>query len=551
MDPRDSAQDVVLCDVCKDNVVQSYCALCDVNLCKPCIGDHISDDYDKHKIVPYRQRKSTLIFPICKTHLKETCKLHCKTCNIIICAKCCISEHKGHNFIDLEDRYNSKKTNIENDTEEIENVISPTYGEIRNELEYQIASLDEEYEKLTRIMTKQGEEWHKEIDRAVEQIKNEIIEIKVGHRDILIKHLKEIEQIETLMTKHLFTLKNLQKESNVVSSIMGYRSRNNEFGKLPPKIYVSLPTFCTKPIDREKIHQLFGSIKPLTSTAVENGYTLKKLKRPFRKLLDKPEVINMFNTGYKNLRCVSVHSNQEIWTSAEVPEIKCFNFKGKSIDVITPKSGQWPNNIAVTKDGSLLYSDWTCQTVNKVTDEQVDEIIKLRGWIPGYLCETSSGDLLVEMCDENSTQVKIVRYFGSTQKQTIQYEENDKPLFSVNYKAKYLTENRNLDICVADYAAGAVVVVNQAGKLQFRYTGHPPILMRNSFFPLGIATNSQSHILISDFNSHYIHVLESNGQFLCYIENMSDSFGLCVDKHDNLFVTEYSNGNVTVIKYLN
>lgn len=46
----DSVQDVVLCDICKENVVKSYCEFCYVNLCKYCIVDYILDDYDKYKI---------------------------------------------------------------------------------------------------------------------------------------------------------------------------------------------------------------------------------------------------------------------------------------------------------------------------------------------------------------------------------------------------------------------------------------------------------------------------------------------------------------------
>lgn len=551
MDPRLSAQDVVRCDLCKDNVVQNYCDLCHVKLCKPCIGDHISDEYDKHKIVPFQQRKSTLIFPICKKHSKETCKLQCKSCNIFICAKCSISkEHIDHIFVDLEDSYNLKKAKIEKDTGEIENVISPRYEEIRKALECQIASLDGEYENITTMMSKQGEEWHKEIERAIEQMKNEINEIKVNHRDILKKHLKEIKHIESMIKESLSTLKDLQRESNVVSTIMEYKSRNNEFGKLPPKIHVTVPTFCPRPVDRIEAEKLIGSIKPLTSTTDENGYTLKKQRGVSRELLDTPEVINTFNTGYIKLRSVSFHSEQEIWACDEDNEIKCFNNKGYYTNAIKTKSGKWPNDIAVTHDGCLLYSDWELGTVNKVMNGQIEEIIELQGWIPGNLCVTSTGEFLVGLYNNAITQCKVVRYSGSIKKQTIQYEEDGTPLYSARYSNKNIAENRNLDICVADNEAGAVVVVNQAGKLRFRYTGASSKSRKIQFFPRGIATNSLSQILIADGSNLYIHILNQDGQRLRYIDSVKNPFALCVDDFDNLFVSERNTGDVKVIKYL-
>lgn len=56
----------------------------------------------------------------------------------------------------------------------MENVISPTYEEIRKTLENEITSLDGEYAKITTMISKQGEEWHKEIDGVINEMKNEI-----------------------------------------------------------------------------------------------------------------------------------------------------------------------------------------------------------------------------------------------------------------------------------------------------------------------------------------------------------------------------------------
>uniref|UniRef100_K1R2U6 Tripartite motif-containing protein 2 n=1 Tax=Magallana gigas TaxID=29159 RepID=K1R2U6_MAGGI len=155
------------------------------------------------------------------------------------------------------------------------------------------------------------------------------------------------------------------------------------------------------------------------------------------------------------------------------------------------------------------------------------------------------------MFKHDETKSKVVRYLGSTEIQTIQFYDEGKPLYSGNDIIKFITENKNYDICVADCEAGAVVVVNQEGKLRWRYAGHPLVTKNKSFKPYGIATNSQSHILTADGNNQCICILDQDGQFLRYIDNcdLKDPCGVCVDSDDNLFVCEYFDGNVKKIKY--
>lgn len=137
MDPGFTLPDTVRCGLCKNSIVQNYCDFFHTNLCKLCIGEHIPNDYDKQNVVPFQERKSTLIFPICKSHSDKTCHLQCKSCDAFICVLCIASdEHKGHDFIVLEDIYKTKKECIEKDIGEIEKVIAPTYEEIKNELIY-------------------------------------------------------------------------------------------------------------------------------------------------------------------------------------------------------------------------------------------------------------------------------------------------------------------------------------------------------------------------------------------------------------------------------
>ena len=139
IDPHYSAQDVARCDLCKIAIVQTYCDFCHINLCKTCIGEHISDEYDKHKIVPFHQRRSTLIYPKCETHPNKAYEFQCRDCNVFLCSHCLASEqhNKEHKLSNLEEVFNKKKDHIKRDKEEINTQIWPAHEDIKTELENQ------------------------------------------------------------------------------------------------------------------------------------------------------------------------------------------------------------------------------------------------------------------------------------------------------------------------------------------------------------------------------------------------------------------------------
>ncbi|XP_062616816.1 uncharacterized protein LOC134278520 [Saccostrea cucullata] len=196
----------------------------------------------------------------------------------------------------------------------------------------------------------------------------------------------------------------------------------------------------------------------------ERGYTMKASEAvpcpPVKPLLDEPEIITTIDTGY-NLYSVTCINDDEIWTLGFDNSMKLYNLQGKLLKSIQTKSGNEPRDIAVTRSGDLVYTDPNTRTVNKVKITQIQEMIRLQGWKPYYVCSTSSGDLLVTMVSDDK-QSKVVCYSGSTEKQTIQFDSEGKPLYSSGYVySKYISENKNMDICVADLGSSAVVVVNR------------------------------------------------------------------------------------------
>ncbi|XP_062577550.1 tripartite motif-containing protein 2-like, partial [Saccostrea cucullata] len=503
--------------------------------------EHLSDSSKKHRVVPYKDRTSTPNYPKCPKHSKN-CELYCDLCDIPVCSTCISSgNHRGHHLSDVLQNIISKIKDLKKDLKELESRIYPKYEEIASGLKTKKDNLETQNRKLTTAVTKQGEDWHREINIIVNNRKSEIDEMKTQHFAVLNKQEKEIKHITAEVKQCILDLKEIL-ESNEVSLASAYKSRNAEFRCLPPDLNVSLPTFSPHQINTEQLQQMFGSLSTLSITTEECGYTIKPL-------LDEPELITSIDTGYDKLYSVTCLNDEEIWTHGNDKIMKLYSLKGKLLTSIKTKSKINPRSIAVTRSGDLVYTDTDTRTVNIVKNKQTQEVIRLQGWKPFFVYITSSDDLLVTMNSDDDTHTKVVRYSGSIENQTIQFDSEGEPLYLFG-TITYVSENRNLDICVADNMAKAVVVVNQAGKFRFRYTGHSS--NKGSFYPLGITTDSQSHILTADYYNHCIHILDQDGQFLHYIDNcdLDSPWGLCVDSRDNLFVAENTSGKVKKIKYM-
>ncbi|XP_062574495.1 uncharacterized protein LOC134236341 [Saccostrea cucullata] len=538
MDPHYSAQNILLCDLCQTAALQSHCKLCRVNLCIVCVGKHLSDASTRHNIVPYiKHRTSSPNYPICPNHTQKLCRLYCEKCDIPVCSTCISSDkHHGHKLRIALLKQSSKTKDLENNLQEIEERIYPTYEEIASDLDSEIVNLDKHYEKLTTAVTKQGEDWHREINIIVKNQQFEIDEMKIKHLAALNKQEKEIKQIISELKQSIVDLKKILN-SNDISLTSAYKSRNAEFRSIPSKVNISLPSFSPHQINTEQLHQMFGSLSALSITTEEHGCKMKTPEAvscpPVKPLLDEPELFTTI-ARYSRLHSLTCLSDEEIWTCGLRNIMELYNLQGKLLKSIQTKSGSIPRDMAVTRSGDLVYTDPDARTVNIVKNKKIQEVISLRRWTPHYVCCTSSGDLLVTMVSNDYKQLKVVLYSGSTAKKTIQFDSEGNPLFSSCY---FINENRNLDICVADNSARAVVVVNQAGKLRFRYTGHPSTT-KGPFDPFGITTDSQSQILTADYKNCCIHIVDKDGQFLRYIDNcdLLDPWSLCVDSKDNLFV---------------
>ncbi|XP_078311363.1 uncharacterized protein LOC111133287 [Crassostrea virginica] len=266
----------------------------------------------------------------------------------------------------------------------------------------------------------------------------------------------------------------------------------------------------------------------------------------------KKEMVNMVVNLMKGMRLVETGKRQApgtelLLTLMSSPVLqKTLSVTGvKECDHISRVT---PDRVWVSDRNNLILTDTKTDTT----------------WEPLCVyCSPSSGDLLVGMCrDDTYTRKytgKVMRCDNTgKRKQTIPHNDYtchdlyELPLYLYGYPW-YITENNNGDVLVSDWDRGAVVVTSGEGVYRFFYTGPPS---GSRLRPTGICTDVMSHILVSDYKTSTVQMLDRDGQFLSYllttqspgILNRPEGLSYDITNHI-LYVGSYE--TLSVYRYIN
>lgn len=270
-------------------------------------------------------------------------------------------------------------------------------------------------------------------------------------------------------------------------------------------------------------------------------------------LSEKATVLRNIATDIQNMRGLECVGTNEAWINGEDKMIRRVDVDGTVKESVTSTCPIAPNDIAVTKQGELLYCDGRNRAVNVVRNGRSEVLLTTPlGWHPDGLCCTSSGDVLVSLGTTDFKCRKIIcyDYEDKNVKTEIEEDEDGNRIFKGGEFALYVAENKNGDVCAADQNADVVVAVDISGRVRFRYDGLSVEGIDN-FSPRQITTDSLSQIIVTDALNHCLHILDSRGQMLGYIEDDSllNPRGLSLDSAGRLWVG-LSSGDIKIIQYL-
>ncbi|XP_056016759.1 uncharacterized protein LOC130053474 [Ostrea edulis] len=344
--------------------------------------------------------------------------------------------------------------------------------------------------------------------------------------------------------------KSVRRASNDLSKFTSYVSRNEELRNIPTRFELTVPPLDLRELTEERLCQIIRVIPPSMKSIIPGhilqvSHPVSSFNEPNRKVLEKPEVLAVLNTGYrKTYRVCCIPNTNQFYVCGDTKTIRHMNTEGSIMEEIITKSGYTPYDLTVTREGHLVYTDLKNRSINRQKNGKIECLLRLEGWIPRAICRISTHDVLVIMTTDDCKRSEIVRYCTSTTTRT-QYNDNGKPIY---FDPDFVTENKNLDFVVSNSNTKTVMVVDKEGKFRFNYNGN----LKKSFSPRGVATENMCNILIADRDNHVIHIIDQNGQFLRYIDtcNLHKPYDLSTDSSDMLFVTECDSGIVKQIKYL-
>nr|XP_022336500.1 uncharacterized protein LOC111132878 [Crassostrea virginica] len=544
---------------------QFYCNDCHRPLCEHCRDEHVKNPDTKfHEIVLYRHRKHQLPVEKCKLHPTRNVDIFCKECKIPICSKCStMKEHHRHELDDLEEIYTEKYALQQGEFSKIQKYFLPTTQGLKSDIEADVTKIQKLMESIRTSMKAETES----LKNLVDEVSSENIE----HTYIMEKTLlKMLKSQETTYDDYIAYLGKMSDEFQQHLSLENQKilfSETLKIKTIPETTKPVDPVFTAGQFSKLDVAKLLGrvnisnaepekrKIQPMEAVTTHMKSTEKQLEQTKEKS-DIKQTLSLSSSvtkvreysvpGVDSVWHISGDKSGRLWVSDNTGSLVQTDLQGNPLQKIQTSGGDQGYHTA-TQDGDLIFTDSDKKVIYRITpDKKITKFIKTGDWKPlSVYSSRINGDLLVGM--DRGKEGKVTRYSKTGKEiQNIQRDNQGQGLYSDPH---YITENINGDICTLDFNKRAVVVVNKSGEHRFSYTGQGSV-----FRPFGICTDVLGHILVCDYISESVHLLDQDGGFLSVIlasqQGIKYPRGVCVDDENNLYVGQNNTNTVTAYKFL-
>ncbi|XP_056006636.1 uncharacterized protein LOC130050473 isoform X2 [Ostrea edulis] len=534
-DDKNIEKESISDDICFQcpGMIETVCDACGRRFCAECWKTH-----PHHK----GESISALPFTHCEIHENVACSKYCKECDTHACDLCVSERHSTHNIIDFSAKYQKLKT----DTEELRSELFDIYKNIHSNMLQKQKELPQKYEIIKNKIKDEGQIWHDRVDASVDMYIAALQNMQNEHLSTLELGIEKMEG----------TLQEISKKISQNTDIADYAFDIERFRIIPEWSDFKFPIFEPSDVKEEDFE--IGNLTPAVRLNVQELHlypeTLALPVRNVKQLIENPVASEHLSSGLGCLTSVALDSEERVLVNGYHHDSPSqFHLSTSSeqpwkVDMFPPEMIIF--DMCFKAEGELVFSEIRRGSVNTWKDEQVKTLIEFEDWTPLGIGATRK-HLLICMINIHSEHKKIVRYpWSGHDIRHVEFDGNGHPLFSNVNDTLYIAENRNLDLCVSDYGAGRVVVLDKTGKIRFFYDSKE-FVYSETFGPRGITTDDMSRILVADSNDYCIHVIDRDGTPLSFIRNDDIHVPWTVNvAGDKLIIGNYSGGDILVLKYL-
>ena len=594
----------ISCSTCQKKSAEiNYCFDCEKFMCPDCVKAHEvfrETLFQGHKVTPVRQFQATdyeallkrQSFCSVKYHEKEVTKFFCVGCQSCVCQVCIATDHKSHDVVPLEKAADDEKANIIARAKLVKEMKEVCRGVIRefenteHELETNITTAKRQVSQATEQMMGKLRQLEREAITALEKTRVSRIEKLHSGKASVVSFEKQLDQA--------FEFSNNLVERSSSSDIM--QNKKNVEERIKDLIETTMPALpvssCVEFVSTCEPESLSLGFTKFSKTDVQ-GSTVEGLDQNFQAGVEAELLIclkssegEIRNTQHTDR--VEIHidpadqvrslvksekedGNFQAKFVAKVPgtykievkingqklakspfsipvKVRVLNVIGKLN--VQGEMLQGPAGIAVNSKGVIAVVDYRGHCI-LVFDETGKFVRKLGsygdkdGQLNNPVDVTFLNDDEILVADESNHRIQqlnvqtgnFVKSFGKKGSGDGEFK---------NPVSVCITGDGRF-IVVADFSNSRIQVFTMDGEPVFKFGDSGP---ERLYHPISCVCYEEK-FFVTALNNNCVKVFDERGQFLYKFGEkgngdgqMNKPYGLCIDKHNNVFLCERGNNRI-------
>ena len=173
------SDDTKKCEICSKREATKFCVDCSQDMCDSCLEPHSKlRSSQSHKVITQTEKTSSAAYArarpsYCEKHTDKPLELYCNDCQLVICLKCSMLNHKTHFTSDLQETSSTFANKLKDGFPHLFRCIELNKTELR-ELQVAKETLFQEVLDGEKAIKERGEKMKRVLESQVNQLLSEL-----------------------------------------------------------------------------------------------------------------------------------------------------------------------------------------------------------------------------------------------------------------------------------------------------------------------------------------------------------------------------------------